>query len=76
MSIQQVEPGSTRLGWIGTGVMGRSMCRHLMDAGFSMSVFSRTKEKASDLIEAGANWAESPKAVASQSDIVFSIVGM
>jgi 3-hydroxyisobutyrate dehydrogenase len=75
MSIQQVEPGSTRLGWIGTGVMGRSMCRHLMDAGFSMSVFSRTKEKASDLIEAGANWAESPKAVASQSDIVFSIVG-
>ena len=75
MSIQKVEPGRTRLGWIGTGVMGRSMCRHLMDAGFSMSVFSRTKEKALELIEAGANWAESPKEVASKSDIVFSIVG-
>lgn len=75
MSIQKVEPGSTRLGWVGTGVMGRSMCRHLMDAGFSMTVFSRTQQKARDLMEAGANWAASPKDVASQSDIVFSIVG-
>jgi len=75
MSIQKVEPGQTRLGWIGTGVMGRSMCRHLMDAGFSMTVFSRTQDKARELIEAGAIWAESPKEVASQSDIVFSIVG-
>ena len=70
-----IEPGSTRLGWIGTGVMGQSMCRHLMKAGFSMTVFNRTKSKADSLIAEGAKWAESPKTVATQSDVVFSIVG-
>jgi 3-hydroxyisobutyrate dehydrogenase len=75
MSISVVTPGKTRLGWIGTGVMGRSMCGHLIDRGFAMTVFSRTKAKADALITKGTKWAESPKAVAEQSDIVFSIVG-
>ena len=73
---QIVEPGKTKIGWIGTGVMGHSMCRHLMDAGFQMSVFSRTQSKAQDLIEAGAAWCDSPKQVAQSSDVVFAIVGM
>src|SRR5262249_16769319 len=48
---------------------------HLIDRGFAMTVFSRTKSKADALLTKGAKWAESPKAVAEQSDIVFSIVG-
>ena len=70
-----VSPEDTRIGWIGTGVMGLSMCQHLMDAGFRATVFSRTKSKAQPLLELGASWAESPKAVAEASDVVFSIVG-
>ncbi len=75
MSIPTIEPGKTRIGWIGTGVMGRSMCGHLIDKGFSATVFTRSKEKAKDLLDKGATWAASPKAVAEQSDVIFAIVG-
>lgn len=75
MSNLEVVPGKTRIGWIGTGVMGSSMCGHLMKAGFSATVYSRTKTKAQGLIDQGAAWADSPKAVASSSDVIFSIVG-
>lgn len=71
----KIVPGTTRIGWIGTGVMGASMCGHLMNAGFSATVFSRTQSKAQPLIDSGATWVDSPKAVAENSDIVFSIVG-
>ena len=71
----EVAPGKTPLGWIGTGVMGRSMCGHLIDAGFSMTVYSRTKEKADSLLAKGAAWADSPRAVAEASQVTFSIVG-
>ncbi len=74
-TIPEISPGKTRIGWIGTGVMGASMCGHLIDAGFSATVFSRTKAKADGLIEKGATWADSPKAVAEASNVVFSIVG-
>lgn len=70
-----VVPGKTRLGWIGTGVMGQSMCGHLLAKGFAVTVFSRTKAKAEGLIGKGATWADSPKKVGEQSDVVFSIVG-
>jgi 3-hydroxyisobutyrate dehydrogenase len=73
--MQQVRPGETRIGWIGTGVMGRNMCGHLLAAGFETTVFSRTRAKAEDLLTRGAVWAESPTAVARQSDVVFCIVG-
>ncbi len=63
------------IGWIGTGVMGKSMCMHLLNAGYSVSVFNRTKGKAADLISSGANWCESPKETAFNSDITFTIVG-
>ncbi|HEY2761487.1 MAG TPA: NAD(P)-binding domain-containing protein, partial [Pirellulales bacterium] len=75
MTVSTIAPGKTRLGWIGAGVMGRSMCGHLIDRGFAMTVSSRTKSKADALVTKGAKWAESPKAVAEQSDVVFSIVG-
>lgn len=64
-----------RIGWIGTGVMGLSMCGHLMEADHRLTVFNRTKEKASALLDRGAAWAETPKAVAQASDIVFTMVG-
>lgn len=70
-----VEPGKTRIGWIGLGVMGRSMCGHLMDRGFSMTVYTRTRSTAASVLEKGAEWVDSPTAVAEKSDVVFSIVG-
>jgi 3-hydroxyisobutyrate dehydrogenase len=63
------------VGWIGTGVMGRSMCGHLLDAGHRVTVFTRTREKAEGLVERGATWAGSPAAVAAASEATFSIVG-
>jgi 3-hydroxyisobutyrate dehydrogenase len=68
-------PGKTRIGWIGTGVMGKSMCGHLIAAGYAATVFNRSPEKAKTLVEKGAKAADSPRAVAEASDVVFSIVG-
>jgi 3-hydroxyisobutyrate dehydrogenase len=70
-----ISPSNTRIGWIGTGVMGASMCGHLMRAGFAATVFNRTKAKAEKLLSFGAAWAESPRAVARASDVIFTIVG-
>jgi len=64
-----------RIGWIGTGVMGASMCGHLLTAGRRLTVFSRTRDKALTLLEKGATWVDTPKAVAQNSDIVFTMVG-
>ncbi|GMH03344.1 hypothetical protein Nepgr_005183 [Nepenthes gracilis] len=74
-STDPVTPSNTRVGWIGTGVMGHSMCSHLLKAGYSVTVFNRTLSKAQPLVHLGAQLADSPSAVASQSDVVFSIVG-
>jgi len=63
------------LGWIGTGIMGRSMCGHLLAKGHPVIVYSRTKERAAGLIEQGARWADSPEQVAAAADIVFTMVG-
>jgi 3-hydroxyisobutyrate dehydrogenase len=65
----------TRIGWIGTGVMGASMCGHLLDRGYAITVFTRTAERAAELLARGAQWADSPRAVAERSDVVFSMVG-
>lgn len=75
MAALTIAPGKTKLGWIGTGVMGRSMCGHLLDKGFATTVYSRTKDKAQPLIDKGAQWAATPKEVAEQSDVIFAIVG-
>jgi 3-hydroxyisobutyrate dehydrogenase len=75
MAIKQIVPGETRIGWIGTGVMGSSMCGHLIGAGFAATVTNRTRTKAQGLVDRGARWADTPRAVAEASDVVFSIVG-
>ena len=64
-----------KIGFIGLGVMGKSMAGHLMDAGHELYVYSRTKAKCGDIIEKGAHWCDTPKAVAENTDIVFTIVG-
>jgi 3-hydroxyisobutyrate dehydrogenase len=73
--IPEIVPGTTCVGWIGTGVMGLSMCQHLLRAGFSLVVFSRTRAKAALLEQAGAIWASSPAEIASQCDLICSMVG-
>ena len=75
MAVMAVVPGKTRIGWIGTGVMGSSMCGHLLKQGFSATVYNRSKAKAEPLVAQGAKWADTPQAVAAQSDVIFSIVG-
>jgi len=68
-------PGKTRVGWIGTGVMGSAMCGHLMAAGYHATVYNRTRSKAKPLVDRGASEADSPRAVAEACDVVFTIVG-
>ena len=75
MAIASVEPGKTRIGWVGTGVMGSSMCGHLLEAGFMINVYNRTREKAEKLLQRGARWAETPKDIAEASDLIFTMVG-
>jgi 3-hydroxyisobutyrate dehydrogenase len=64
-----------KIGWVGTGVMGKSMCRHLMKAGYPTAVHNRTREKASELLDEGAEWCDSPFEVAGKAEVVFTIVG-
>src|SRR5438105_13781060 len=75
MAISRAEPGKTRVGWIGTGVMGRWMCQHLMTKGYKATVYNRSRDKTKPLTEEGAAYADSPRAVAERSDVVFAIVG-
>ncbi|WP_285877016.1 NAD(P)-dependent oxidoreductase [Fictibacillus phosphorivorans] len=63
------------IGFIGTGVMGKSMAGHLMKAGHPVHVYTRTKEKASELLDHGAIWADSPKDIAQDCDVIITMVG-
>lgn len=73
--MKDIAPGATRIGWIGLGVMGTSMCGHLLRAGFAATVFNRSRSKAGPLLAAGAQWADTPRQVAAQSDVTFTMVG-
>ncbi len=64
-----------RIGWIGTGVMGVSMCGHVMARAAGVTVSNRTRSKAQPLLDRGARWADSPRVVAQASDVVFTMVG-
>src|SRR4029078_1778560 len=67
---------ATTLGWIGTGIMGRSMCGHLLAGGHGVQIYSRTRSKAEDLPARGAPWGHSAAAVARGADVVFTMVGL
>nr|WP_084360999.1 NAD(P)-dependent oxidoreductase [Neobacillus fumarioli] len=68
-------PDHTVFGFIGTGVMGKSMAGHILSAGYPLIVYSRTKEKAQELLERGAKWGETPKQVAETASVIFTMVG-
>jgi 3-hydroxyisobutyrate dehydrogenase len=71
----RAKPAATRIGWIGAGVMGSAMCGHLLQAGYRVTLYSRTRSKAQPLLDRGAQWAEHPRAVAAESDVLFTMVG-
>lgn len=64
-----------KAGFIGLGVMGISMASRLIDAGYDLFVYNRTKSKANTLIERGAHWCGTPREVAENTPVVFTIVG-
>ena len=63
-----------RIGFVGIGLMGRQMGQRLLTAGFALQVWNRTKEKAGELLQAGAQWGDSPAACARTADVVISMV--
>jgi 3-hydroxyisobutyrate dehydrogenase len=69
------KPSNTVIGFIGTGVMGNSMAGHLLSAGYSLIIYTRSKEKAEMLLQKGANWANTPKEVAEKANVIFTMVG-
>ncbi|WHY58043.1 NAD(P)-dependent oxidoreductase [Peribacillus simplex] len=63
------------IGFIGLGVMGKSMAANLLKAGYEVFVYTRTKDKASELLSQGAKWASSPKEIAQKANVIISMVG-
>lgn len=61
--------------FIGTGIMGAAIAGHLMDAGYKLTVYNRTKDKAQPLLDRGATWADSVAEAARNADVVFTMVG-
>jgi len=64
-----------KLGFVGIGVMGKSMCSHLMKTGYPMHIYNRTLSKCKPLEEMGATIVSSPKEIGANCDIIFSMVG-
>ncbi len=63
-----------RIGFVGIGLMGQHMARRVLQGGYPLRVWNRTREKARPLLESGAAWAESPRALAEASDVVITMV--
>ncbi|QDI92386.1 NAD(P)-dependent oxidoreductase [Salicibibacter halophilus] len=66
---------SQTVGFIGIGVMGKSMAKHILDAGYPVLVYTRTKAKADDLVASGATWKDSVQELASEADVVITMIG-
>jgi len=66
---------NTVIGFVGTGVMGKSMAANLQKAGYSINVYTRTKAKADDLIKDGAAWKTTVKELTNDSDVIITMVG-
>lgn len=64
-----------KIGFIGTGVMGASIVKHLLAAGYDVFVYNRTKSKTDELVELGAEWKDTPKEVTEESELTFTMVG-
>lgn len=75
ISERPISPDTTRVAWVGTGVMGQSMAGHLLAAGYALTVFNRTASKTQGLVSRGASLADSPRAAAAAADVIFLMVG-
>lgn len=73
--IHSKTPGETHVGFIGTGVMGKSMARHIQKAGYPLHVFTRTASKAEALVKEGAIWHDTPASLAAACDVVITMIG-
>ncbi|TCT18282.1 3-hydroxyisobutyrate dehydrogenase [Melghiribacillus thermohalophilus] len=67
--------GKQKIGFIGTGVMGKSMVRNLIKEGYPVYVYTRTKSKADELLQEGVQWCHSPGELAHKSEVVITMVG-
>ncbi|USK71460.1 NAD(P)-dependent oxidoreductase [Peribacillus asahii] len=63
------------IGFIGTGVMGKSMAHHLLKAGYELYVYTRTKGKAEELLNQGAKWVDTPKELAQHANVIITMIG-
>jgi len=70
-----IDRQSTKIGFIGLGVMGHSMASHLLETGYNLHIYNRTREKGKDLLEKGAVWEETVRDIAKCCDVVITIVG-
>lgn len=66
---------NVQIGFVGTGVMGRGMVKNLMKAGYSLTVYNRTKASAEELLNLGVAWVDTVSELASKCDVVITIVG-
>ncbi len=72
----EAESASKKVGWIGTGVMGKSMAGHLLTKGYTLMVHNRTPSKADGLVEKGAKYCENPQDIAKEADYLFLMLGL
>jgi 3-hydroxyisobutyrate dehydrogenase len=70
-----MKPGETAIGFIGIGVMGKSMAEHIRQAGYELHVYTRTAAKADELVHRGAVWHETPADLAAACDAIITMVG-
>jgi 3-hydroxyisobutyrate dehydrogenase len=75
MQTARVSPGTTKVGFIGVGIMGAPMAGHLLDAGYSLFVHNRTRAKADALVARGARFSDDVASLAAESDVVITIIG-
>ncbi|WP_127585477.1 NAD(P)-dependent oxidoreductase [Paenibacillus koleovorans] len=75
LELEAVQSGKTVVGFVGTGVMGRSMAAHLYKAGYRVLVYSRTQAKAEELVQLGAEWKPTVAELAQEADVVITMVG-
>lgn len=70
-----ITASTATIGFIGLGVMGKSMVKNLMEAGYKLNVYTRTKSKAEELLELGAAWHDTQASLAKASDVIITMVG-
>jgi len=75
MGVCKMIRGNAVIGFIGIGVMGKSMANHILDSGYSLLVYNRTKSKADDLVEKGAIWNDTVAQIAKEADVIITMVG-